>query len=50
MTDLSAPARPRAPLSRLALRWGLYAMLALFAAWYLMPLFVMLTTSLKSLE
>ncbi|MFN3646347.1 MAG: carbohydrate ABC transporter permease [Gemmobacter sp.] len=50
MTDVSAPARPRAPLSRLALRWGLYAMLALFAAWYLMPLFVMLTTSLKSLE
>ena len=50
MTDVSAPARPRAPLSRLALRWGLYAMLFLFAAWYLMPLFVMVTTSLKSLE
>lgn len=48
MTDLPAP--PRAPLSRIALRWGLYAMLFLFAAYYLMPLFVMLTTSLKSLE
>ena len=32
------------------LRWGLYAVLILFAAFYLMPLFVMLTTSLKSLE
>lgn len=48
MTDLAAP--PRTPASRIALRWGLYAMLFLFAAYYLMPLFVMLTTSLKSLE
>ena len=48
MTDIPAP--PRAPLSRTLLRWGLYAMLGLFAAYYLMPLFVMLTTSLKTLE
>ena len=48
MTDIPAP--PRAPLSRTMLRWGLYAMLGLFAAYYLMPLFVMLTTSLKTLE
>jgi glucose/mannose transport system permease protein len=47
MTDIPAP--PRAPLSRTLLRWGLYAMLGLFAAYYLMPLFVMLTTSLKTL-
>ncbi|NDW00396.1 carbohydrate ABC transporter permease [Yangia sp. PrR002] len=33
-----------------ALRWGLYVILGLFAIYYLMPLFVMLTTSLKSLE
>ena len=32
------------------LRWGLYAVLILFAAFYLLPLFVMVTTSLKSLE
>ncbi|NIZ10002.1 carbohydrate ABC transporter permease [Pseudooceanicola sp. HF7] len=37
-------------LGRIALRAGLYAVLILFALWYLMPLFVMLTTSLKSLE
>ena len=36
--------------SNTLLRWGLYAVLILFAAFYLMPLFVMLTTSLKSLE
>lgn len=48
MTDIPAP--PRAPLSRTLLRWGIYLMLGLFAAYYLMPLFVMLTTSLKTLE
>lgn len=48
MTDTYA--RPRAPLSQKLLRWGLYAMLGLFALYYLIPLFVMLTTSLKSLE
>jgi len=36
--------------SNTLLRWGLYGILILFAAFYLMPLFVMLTTSLKSLE
>lgn len=36
--------------TRTFLRWGLYAMLVLFALFYLLPLFVMLTTSLKSLE
>lgn len=35
---------------RIALRFGLYLMLVLFALYYLMPLFVMLTTSLKSLD
>lgn len=34
---------------RSALRWLLFAILALFALFYLMPLFVMVTTSLKSL-
>ncbi|MDE0240799.1 MAG: carbohydrate ABC transporter permease [bacterium] len=33
-----------------ALRWLLFAVLALFALFYLMPLFVMITTSLKSLD
>jgi len=37
-------------LKRIALRVGLYAMLLVFALYYLMPLFVMLTTSLKSLD
>ena len=36
--------------SNTMLRWGLYAVLILFAAFYLLPLFVMVTTSLKSLE
>ena len=36
--------------SNTALRWGLYGILILFALFYLMPLFVRLTTSLKSLE
>ncbi|MDB2390509.1 carbohydrate ABC transporter permease [Alphaproteobacteria bacterium] len=37
-------------VGKLALRWGLYIFLCLFALYYLMPLFVMLTTSLKSLD
>lgn len=36
--------------SHFALRWTLFALLGLFALFYLMPLFVMITTSLKSLE
>ncbi len=35
---------------RIVLRWTLYVLLLLFALYYLMPLFVMVTTSLKSLE
>ena len=37
-------------IKRLVLRWLLYAILALFAIYYMLPLFVMVTTSLKSLE
>lgn len=44
-----AGARGGGPTARL-LRLGLWAVLLLFAAWYLMPLFVMLSTSLKDLE
>lgn len=51
MTDLAiAPARGRSRAGRIALRWLLYVVLGLFALYYLMPLFVMVTTSLKSLE
>lgn len=35
---------------RTALRIGLYALLTLFALFYLMPLFIMVVTSLKSLD
>lgn len=41
-----APSRP----AQVALRWLLFTLLGLFALFYLMPLFVMVTTSLKSLE
>ncbi|SLN25862.1 L-arabinose transport system permease protein AraQ [Aquimixticola soesokkakensis] len=37
-------------VTRLALRYGLYALLFLFALYYLLPLFVMVSTSLKSLD
>ncbi|WP_299949371.1 carbohydrate ABC transporter permease [uncultured Ruegeria sp.] len=53
MTDLSMPqtqTRSQSNTSKIALRWLLYVLLGLFALYYLMPLFVMLTTSLKSLE
>ena len=36
--------------SKAVLRFVLYALLCLFAIYYLLPLFVMITTSLKSLE
>ncbi len=49
MTDVSAPSKGR-PLGRIALRWLLFGALAIFALYYLMPLFIMITTSLKSLE
>ena len=51
MTDLSMPqTRTQSAMGKIALRWLLYVLLGLFALYYLMPLFVMLTTSLKSLE
>ncbi|GAA6208035.1 carbohydrate ABC transporter permease [Cognatishimia sp. WU-CL00825] len=53
MTDLSMPQTQdsaRADYGKIALRWLLYVMLGLFALYYLLPLFVMITTSLKSLE
>ncbi|OIQ36946.1 MAG: sugar ABC transporter permease [Roseobacter sp. MedPE-SW] len=56
MSDLSAfSAAPRAVAAptrpgQIALRWLLFSLLGLFALFYLLPLFVMLTTSLKSLE
>lgn len=37
-------------LRQVALRAGLYAVLIIFALYYLMPLFVMIVTSLKSLD
>jgi len=45
-TKASGPGR----MTRVALRWGLYLLLFLLALFYLAPLFVMLTTSLKTLE
>ena len=50
MSDLSGYTPERTDWGRLALRWGLFAILGLFALWYLAPLFVMLTTSVKTLE
>ena len=51
MTDMALhPARTKSRISKIALRWLLYIILGLFALYYLMPLFVMITTSLKSLE
>ncbi len=51
MTDLSMPqTRTQSATGKIALRWLLYVLLGFFALYYLMPLFVMITTSLKSLE
>jgi glucose/mannose transport system permease protein len=51
MTDISyTPPRSEGRLGKIALRWILYIMLGLFVLFYLMPLFVMVTTSFKSLE
>ncbi len=52
MTDLALnPERTSSfNWSRFALRWLLFTLLCIFALFYLMPLFVMVTTSLKSLE
>lgn len=47
----NTPASPaQSPISNLILRWLLYVLLGSFALFYLAPLFVMITTSLKSLE
>lgn len=40
----------RGMMKRLVLRWLLYLLLCTFALYYMMPLFVMITTSLKNLE
>jgi glucose/mannose transport system permease protein len=51
MADLAySTPRSQSNLGRTALRWLLYILLAVFALYYLMPLFVMVTTSLKSLD
>lgn len=51
MTDMSYnPARGQSPATKMVLRLVLYILLGLFALFYLMPLFVMITTSLKSLD
>ena len=51
MADLSlSQPRSQSTAGKIALRWLLYILLSLFALYYLLPLFVMVTTSLKSLE
>ncbi len=51
MTDFAiTPARSQSRTTKIGLRWLLYVILGLFALYYLLPLFVMVTTSLKSLE
>lgn len=47
---MAEPYRTQTAGSHLAGRTVIYALLVLFAAYYLMPLFVMVTTSLKTLE
>lgn len=51
MTDLSYTSRRSGSrTANILLRWALYIMLGLFALFYLMPLFVMVITSFKSLD
>lgn len=51
MTDMSfTPPKTGGRAGKITLRWALYIMLGLFALFYLMPLFVMLMTSIKSLD
>ena len=51
MTDMSyTPPQSGGRAGKIALRWVLYILLGLFVLFYLMPLFVMITTSFKSLE
>ena len=49
MTAAAMPS-PTTSIRNTALRWSLYLLLAVFALYYLLPLFVMVTTSLKPLE
>ncbi len=51
MTDLSYTSpQSGSRTAKIVLRWTLYILLGLFALFYLMPLFVMITTSFKSLD
>ena len=50
MTDSLITNPLREMMKRLVLRWLLYLLLCIFALYYMMPLFVMITTSLKNLE
>lgn len=50
MSDTVLQSRGQGNLTRAVLRAGLYALLIAFALYYLMPLYVMVVTSLKSLE
>jgi len=50
MTNFAHHSTLNVLIKNLVLRWLLYAILALFAIYYMLPLFVMVTTSLKSLE
>ena len=50
MTDSVMTNAHRGMVGKVALRWVLYLLLCAFALFYMMPLFVMITTSLKSLE
>ena len=50
MTDSFLTNPLREMMKRLVLRWLLYLLLCTFALYYMMPLFVMITTSLKNLE
>ena len=50
MTNNSKTNPLREMMKRFVLRWLLYLLLCTFALYYMMPLFVMITTSLKNLE
>ena len=50
MTNSSITNPLRKMMKRFVLRWLLYLLLCTFALYYMMPLFVMITTSLKNLE
>ena len=50
MTDFINKSSPSFLWKNLFLRWVLYLLLAIFAVYYMLPLFVMVTTSFKSLE